>query len=162
MNIFEKNPIHVASIGEMEQLAQKLAPMLREGGAVFFQGPLGVGKTTFVRLICQALGVTRPVTSPSFDLLHIYETETLMIYHVDGYRLREVSEWDVLDLPADLTGTLLLAEWAEAILADYPERLEVTLAFGPERSHERLVTLTFVGSRWTTGRQVRGGRDDGF
>ena len=67
---------------ETEALAARLALALRAGDVVAVSGELGAGKTTFVRGAARALGVTRPVTSPTFTLGHVYEAP-VPVAHLD-------------------------------------------------------------------------------
>ncbi|MCY0878613.1 MAG: tRNA (adenosine(37)-N6)-threonylcarbamoyltransferase complex ATPase subunit type 1 TsaE [Firmicutes bacterium] len=141
----------VFGLEALRAVSERLASPLSRGGAAFFSGPLGAGKTTMIRFICEALGVTQPVTSPSFDLLHIYHTERLTIYHVDGYRLDHMEDWDILDLPVGEPDTVLLAEWADMVKVLYPRRLEVSIALSDRAPEERVVTVAAVGMRWEQG-----------
>jgi tRNA threonylcarbamoyladenosine biosynthesis protein TsaE len=91
-----------ASATETEALGARLAAELRAGDAVIVQGELGVGKTTFVRGACRALGVTRAVTSPTFTIGQRYEA-VIPIAHLDLFRIGELAEEDP-DLLADYVG----------------------------------------------------------
>ena len=138
----------IAHYTDLERLAQRLAPLVASGGFVLLQGALGAGKTTLAKAIGQALGITHGMSSPTFDLLHVHPAfGGLTVYHVDGYRLEAPEEWEVLDLPP--LGThqaLILAEWGESLVPDYPERLEIRI----ERQGDdtRRVTVTGIGERW--------------
>jgi tRNA threonylcarbamoyladenosine biosynthesis protein TsaE len=78
-----------ASSAETERLAADFARRLRPGDVVLVSGELGSGKTTFVRGACRALGVTAPVTSPTFTIGQVY-AGPVEIAHLDLYRLSEV------------------------------------------------------------------------
>lgn len=137
--------ITIDSLADLDRLAGRLAELLRPGGVVLLEGSLGVGKTTLAKAIGRALGIRSGMSSPTFDLLHVHAIDGLIVYHGDGYRLQDVGEWDVLDLPApDETGTLLLIEWGEAIGPQYPERLEIRFERDGER---RRIRLCGVGPR---------------
>ena len=86
--------VESSSPGETEGLAARLAAVLEPGDVVTVAGELGSGKTTFVRGACRALGVTAPVTSPTFTIGHRYEGR-VTISHLDLYRFTSVSsaEW---------------------------------------------------------------------
>ena len=77
------------SSAETERLGAELGATLRPGDLVLVSGELGSGKTTFVRGACRALGVTDPVTSPTFTIGHIY-AGPVEVAHLDLYRLREI------------------------------------------------------------------------
>jgi tRNA threonylcarbamoyladenosine biosynthesis protein TsaE len=78
-----------ASSAETERLGGELAASLRPGDVVLVSGELGSGKTTFVRGACRALGVTSPVTSPTFTIGQIYDGP-VEVAHLDLYRLSEI------------------------------------------------------------------------
>jgi len=106
--------IVTASPEETEALAARLTRALRAGDVVTLSGELGSGKTTFVRGACRALGVTRPVTSPTFTIAHRYAGTGLDVSHLDLYRFQQVEpeEWGVLEPYLD--GALCFVEWPEA------------------------------------------------
>jgi tRNA threonylcarbamoyladenosine biosynthesis protein TsaE len=83
--------IESSSPEETEAVAAALAAVLRPGDVVTVSGELGAGKTTFVRGACRALGITQPVTSPTFTIGHRYDG----VAHLDLYRFAGVSaaEW---------------------------------------------------------------------
>ena len=67
--------------------AERFAAGLKGGDVVLLSGELGAGKTTFTKGIALALGITEPVTSPTFTIIKEYEGKTLFLYHMDMYRL---------------------------------------------------------------------------
>jgi tRNA threonylcarbamoyladenosine biosynthesis protein TsaE len=101
-----------ASPAETEALAARLAVELRPGDVVSVAGDLGAGKTTFVRGAARALGVTGPVSSPTFTIGHCYDAP-VPVAHLDLYRLDGVhpSEWG--DLEPYFDGSIAFVEWPE-------------------------------------------------
>lgn len=89
-----------------------LASIFSTGNVVALIGPLGAGKTTLVRGLITSLGFSGRVRSPSFTLIHRYETSPV-IYHADLYRLREESELIALDFDEAASEGVLLVEWAD-------------------------------------------------
>ena len=79
------------------------------------KGNLGAGKTTLIKNFIQALGVKEKVTSPTFNIVRTYKTQTLTIYHVDLYRLASIHEFYDLDLPLNEENTLFFIEWSVMI-----------------------------------------------
>ena len=83
--------IETASADETEAAGAELAARLGPGDVVLVAGELGAGKTTFVRGACRALGVSEPVTSPTFTIGQLYRGElhgrSLEVAHLDLYRL---------------------------------------------------------------------------
>ena len=103
-------------------LGHQLGAMLQGGEILLLSGPLGAGKTIFVKGICSALGIdAQDVTSPSFTLVNPYEGR-LRLYHLDLYRLDEGASAahavDLDDLLADETSVIVI-EWAER-MGSYP------------------------------------------
>ncbi|HEY7795535.1 MAG TPA: tRNA (adenosine(37)-N6)-threonylcarbamoyltransferase complex ATPase subunit type 1 TsaE [Gaiellaceae bacterium] len=104
---------------ETEQLAAELARMLAPGDVVTVSGELGSGKTTFVRGACRALGVTAPVTSPTYTIGHRYEGEP-DVSHLDLYRFVGVSAAEWADLEPYFEDAVVFVEWPEAGASGLP------------------------------------------
>jgi tRNA threonylcarbamoyladenosine biosynthesis protein TsaE len=105
--------IETASPEETESVAAGLAEALEPGDVVTVSGELGAGKTTFVRGACRALGVTDPVTSPTFTIGHRYRGR-VDVSHLDLYRFRGVSAAEWGDLEPYFDGAVCFVEWPEA------------------------------------------------
>jgi len=101
-----------ASPGETEALAARLAERLGPGDVVTISGELGAGKTTFVRGAARALGVTGPVSSPTFTIGHRYEAPT-PVAHLDLYRIAGLDPEEWGDLEPYFDGTVAFVEWPE-------------------------------------------------
>jgi tRNA threonylcarbamoyladenosine biosynthesis protein TsaE len=105
--------LQTSSTAETEALGAELAATLAPGDVVLVEGDLGVGKTTFVRGACRALGVTVPVTSPTFAIGHRYGAP-VPVSHLDLYRVAGLEGEDP-SLLADYLGPERIAfvEWPE-------------------------------------------------
>ena len=77
------------NLDETRKLAQDFASLVQNGCFINLYGEIGAGKTAFVKLVADALGVQEKVTSPSFVILNEYHSAKLPIYHFDLYRLEE-------------------------------------------------------------------------
>ena len=97
---------------ETEALAAQLAVLLEAGDVVAVSGELGAGKTTFVRGAAHALGVTEPVSSPTFTIGHRYAAP-IPVAHLDLYRIAglDLEVWG--DLEPYFDGTIAFVEWPE-------------------------------------------------
>ena len=97
---------------ETESIGAELAGDLRGGDVVLVRGELGAVKTTLVRGAARALGVTGPVTSPTFSIGHRYRGEGVLVTHLDLYRLTDLSGEEP-ELLADYLGPGRIAfiEW---------------------------------------------------
>jgi len=122
----------------------------RTGAVLYLQGELGAGKTTCVRSLLRALGVTGLVRSPTYTLVETYPLATLTCVHVDLYRLQSLSEVDELGL-RDLVGpgSLIMVEWPERGGAAVPPAdLELTLLYAGEARQAGLNAKTVLGTQW--------------
>lgn len=108
---------------------------------VAITGELGAGKTTLVQAICRGCGVTDPVTSPTFALVHEYEGAHFPIYHLDLYRLTSPKEltnlgWDdIMERRA-----LVIVEWPERAASRLPDdAVSIELEYIAEDPYRRLL-----------------------
>lgn len=109
-----------SSAPETERVAAELAARLSPGDLVLVRGEMGAGKTTFVRGACRALGVTGPVTSPTFTIGRLYESgagpgrRPVTVAHLDLHRLDSLEEEDPALLADYLVeGAVVFVEWPE-------------------------------------------------
>ena len=110
-------------------LGATLAGRLQAGDVITLSGPLGVGKTAFVRGLLAALGHEGEVPSPSFAIVQPYDNLDPFVWHVDLFRLDDPSELEELGLESASDGVLLI-EWPEkAGQGAWPEALRLTLDF---------------------------------
>lgn len=104
--------VRSASPEQTAELATGLAAQLHRGDVVLLEGEIGAGKSTFARALCRALGVSGPVTSPTFGIAHRHDAPLGVIAHLDLHRLGEASLLDreLVDDELDATD-LALIEW---------------------------------------------------
>ena len=112
--------VATASAEETEEVAARLAPRLEPGDVVTVSGELGTGKTTFVRGACRALGVTAPVTSPTFTIGHRYRGR-VDVSHLDLFRFSGLSPAEWGDLEPYFDDAVVFVEWPEAGVGALPE-----------------------------------------
>lgn len=138
------------AVAETQALAGALAPLVRAGDLLLLSGDLGAGKTAFTQGLGRALGVTDPITSPTFTLANEYEGARLLVHHLDVYRMESMAEVFDVDLPdlLDDDDAMVVIEWGEAIVASVPaDYLAVELLLG-EGDDERVLQLRGVGPSW--------------
>ena len=117
----------ILSIPDLETtmaLGKSLGPLLFPGAVVALIGPLGAGKTTFVRAVAEGMGVKNlaAVNSPTFTLIHEYGNSP-KVFHIDLYRLESEREVESLGLDELFDGdALVLIEWGERFPRLMPRR----------------------------------------
>ena len=125
---------------ETERIAAALAGELELGDVVTVAGDLGTGKTTFVRGACRALGVTVPVTSPTYTIGNRYGGR-VQVSHLDLYRFASMSEAEWGDLESYFEDGVVFVEWPEAGMQFLPApRAEIRLQHAGETL--RLIKLS--------------------
>ena len=135
----------LADVSATEDLAGRLAPLLRPGDVIALSGDLGTGKTCFARALICALGGGENVPSPTFTLAQMYEARDFDIWHFDLYRLERPEDCFELGIEEAMTGALCLIEWPERLGRYLPaDRLDLRLEFGATQS-ERIATLSGGG-----------------
>lgn len=115
-------------------------------GTVFaLTGDLGTGKTVFTKGLAEGLGITEPVTSPTFTILQTYEGGRLPFWHFDVYRIGDVEEMEEIGYEDAFYGDgVCLVEWAEIVGELLPENtVRVTIEKDPEKGVDyRKITMT--------------------
>jgi tRNA threonylcarbamoyladenosine biosynthesis protein TsaE len=104
------------SLQDLPQIASQVIAHAGNNRIFLFNGDMGAGKTTFIKTLCQALGVVDGVTSPTFSIVNEYEGTSAKIYHFDFYRLKDQNE--ALDMGAEeyfYSGNYCFIEWPEKI-----------------------------------------------
>ena len=130
--------IVISSLQDLPRAARVFLQSLGERRLVAFYGAMGAGKTTFIKALCDALGVTDVVNSPTFAIVNEYYSEKLAenVFHFDFYRIRHADE--VRDLGFDdylRSGCFCLMEWPELVEDLLPEDIvRVTLSELPDGS----------------------------
>lgn len=134
-----------ASAAGTEAAGERLARHLAPGDVLLLEGPLGSGKTTFVRGLARGLGVAGHVASPTFQLVRVYDGE-MPLAHADLYRLDDPAAALVdLGLEEVLERGVAVIEWGDRLRWPGAARVRIELE-GPERRRLRLVE---VPASWT-------------
>ena len=109
----------------IHQSAQQFINQIADRTVFAFNGKMGAGKTTFIKSICETMGVKETVNSPTFSIVNEYEAaDGRIIYHFDCYRINKIQE--ALDLGAEeylYSGNLCFIEWSENIAPILPDSL---------------------------------------
>jgi tRNA threonylcarbamoyladenosine biosynthesis protein TsaE len=114
---------------ETERLAEELAARLQPGDVLLLSGPLGAGKTAFVRGLARGLGIDPDeVSSPTFTLVHEYAGGRLRLFHADLYRLAAGDTSELGLEEAGIRDGVLAIEWPDRLAAPFAAAIGVSLA----------------------------------
>ncbi len=133
--------IRINSLDTIHEAAKDFIKGMGDGKVFAFYGKMGVGKTTFIKALCEVLGVKDVITSPTFAIINEYtDGNNNPIYHFDFYRIKKLEE--VYDMGYEdyfYSGNLCLLEWPELVEDVLPENvIKVTIEEQPDGS--RLLT----------------------
>ncbi len=141
----KKCDIQSNSAAQTLELASRLAVLLKGGEIVLLRGPIGAGKTVFVKGIAAALGLKSSPTSASFSLLKEYKNKHTRLFHIDLFRLEEGEVFNLgFEEMLEDDKAIILAEWPDPIARMFPpDRLE--LNFKLHEGDERTLELASFG-----------------
>ena len=116
--------IKINSLADINEAAKQFIKNMGDGKVFAFYGKMGAGKTTFIKAVCEELGVDDVITSPTFAIVNEYQSATTgdSIYHFDFYRIKKLEE--VYDMGYEdyfYSGSLCFLEWPELIDDLLPE-----------------------------------------
>ncbi len=116
--------IKINSLADINEAAKQFIENMGDGKVFAFYGKMGAGKTTFIKAVCEELGVDDVITSPTFAIVNEYQSATTgdSIYHFDFYRIKKLEE--VYDMGYEdyfYSGSLCFLEWPELIDDLLPE-----------------------------------------
>ena len=123
------------------RIGEKIARNLPEGTVIILTGPLGSGKTVFVKGIAKSLHIDEEITSPSFTIISNYHGDK-ELYHIDLYRINHSNEFEQLGLEDILySDAITVIEWGEKAAGLLPEET-ITINFKIERDQKRIISIT--------------------
>ena len=135
--------IKIQSLEQIREAARRFIELMGDHTVFALYGKMGAGKTTFIKAVCEELGVTDMVTSPTFAIVNEYRSDTTgeLIYHFDFYRIKKLEE--VYDMGYEdyfYCGAVCFIEWPELIEELLPgDTVKVTIEEQPDG--ERLLTV---------------------
>ena len=137
----------ISSIHDLEKISNKIKKKLTPGDVIFLYGEIGVGKTTFARLLInnyekeKNLKVSE-VLSPTFNIVYEYDIKKLTIKHYDLYRLKNDSDIKNIGLFEDLERTITLIEWPELIKKKPSNRIDLFFEYSENMIERSLIIKT--------------------
>lgn len=141
--------LRARSLDDTQAIAAALARLARTGDLFVLAGEMGSGKTAFAKGFAAALGVTEPVTSPTYTLVHSYDAGRVTLHHADIYRLSTQNEVADLALNELLEyDGIVLVEWGDVAARSFGDHLTVRLDPVDDDEGARLVTITATGRTW--------------
>ena len=129
---------------ETYELGRRLGEEARAGQVYTLIGDLGVGKTVFTKGLAAGLGITEPVSSPTFTIVQEYEEGRLPFYHFDVYRIGDIEEMEEIGYDDYFFGQgVCLIEWAQLIEEILPpDRIQVLIEKDLEQGFDyRRITI---------------------
>ena len=137
--------IETFSEKETFELGKKLGTEAKPGQVYALLGDLGVGKTIFIKGFAEGIGITEPVSSPTFTIVQVYEEGRMPFYHFDVYRIGDIEEMDEIGYEDCFYGEgVCLVEWANLIEEIMPENtIWITIEKDLEKGFDyRKITIT--------------------
>ena len=137
--------IKIQSLEHIHEAAREFIAAMGDNTVFALYGKMGAGKTTFIKALCQELGVEDVVTSPTFAVINEYRSDTTaeLIYHFDCYRLESVDEAEDIGVEDYFdSGAVCLIEWPERIEELLPADT-VRVDLKEQEDGSRLLTMTF-------------------
>ena len=137
----------IPSIRELEKIADKIKKKLLLGDVVFLYGEIGVGKTTFARLLINSFESEKKikkseVLSPTFNIVFEYEIKEFTIKHFDLYRLKNDNDIKNIGLYENLEQSITLIEWPELIKNKPQNRLDLFFEYEEDYNERSLIIKT--------------------
>lgn len=126
------------------QIGRKLGEQSQKGQVYSLIGDLGVGKTVFTQGFAEGLGIKEPINSPTFTIIQEYDEGRLPFYHLDVYRIGDISEMDEIGYEDYFYGEgVCLIEWANLIEDILPENiLTITIEKDLDKGYDyRMITV---------------------
>ena len=137
----------ISSIRELEKIADKIKKILSPGDVVFLYGEIGVGKTTFARLLINSFENEKKIKkseflSPTFNIVFEYEIKEFTIKHFDLYRLKNDNDIKNIGLYENLEQSITLIEWPELIKNKPQNRLDLFFEYKEDYNERSLIIKT--------------------
>ena len=139
----------ISSIFDLEKISNKIKKILSPGDVVFLYGQIGVGKTTFARILINGYEHQKKlkkseVLSPTFNIVFQYDIKDFTIEHYDLYRMKNESEIKNIGLFENLEESIIIVEWPELIKDKPTNRIDLFFEYTKDMN-ERILTIKTSG-----------------
>lgn len=141
--------LYINSPEQTGKLAEMIANLIEDNLVICLEGDLGAGKTLFTQSFCSALKVKEAVTSPTFNLMNVYEGNK-RIYHFDLYRLEQPEDLEEIGFYeySDVEDEIVLIEWPDRFFDYMPEDyLHLKIERGKQEC-QRIIIVNVVGDKY--------------
>jgi len=137
------------SLATTASIAASLAGLSRRGDLIVLAGEMGAGKTAFAKGFGEAIGVTEPITSPTYTLVHSYPAGRMTLHHADIYRLTTLHEVADLALSELLESDgIVMVEWGDVVAGSLGDHVMVRLEFDDADAEARGIEISAAGRAW--------------
>mgnify|MGYP005691991235 CR=1 FL=1 len=142
----------ISSVCELQKIAKKIKQKINIGDSILLYGEIGVGKTTFTRLLINHISQTNrkiEVLSPTFNIVIEYFVNKINIRHFDLYRLKKVQDINNIGLFENINQSLTIIEWPEILEKENLSRyVSIKILETKKLNEYRDVEVAFFGDGW--------------
>ena len=137
----------ISSIRELEKISNKIKKILSPGDVIFLHGEIGVGKTTFARLLINNYESEKKlkkseILSPTFNIVFEYDIKEFTIKHFDLYRLKNERDIQNIGLYENSEHSIILIEWPELIKKKPSNRIDIFFEYMEDMNERSLIIKT--------------------
>ena len=136
----------ISSVSELQKIAKKIKQKINIGDSILLYGEIGVGKTTFTRLLINHISQTNrkiEVLSPTFNIVIEYFVNKINIRHFDLYRLKKAKDINNIGLFENINQSLTIIEWPEKLKKKPKNRIELHFKYTNDMKARNLKILKF-------------------
>mgnify|MGYP003578277273 CR=1 FL=1 len=138
----ESISFQVNGLGDLDAAALMISNFAKGAHFFIFEGEMGAGKTTLIKALAQAMGVTEVVSSPTFSIVNEYNANGQAIYHFDFYRIKNLQEaYDIGYEEYFYSGNTCFIEWPEKVAELIPDHF-VQIKIETLDEHSRLLSIS--------------------
>ena len=136
--------IEVKGLADLEKAALQISNFAAEERIFIFEGEMGAGKTTLIKVLARVMGVQEVVTSPTFSIVNEYEASGEPLYHFDFYRIKNIQEaYDIGYEEYFYSGNRCFIEWPEKIESLIPEH-HIKIEIQIKNENDRLLSVSKI------------------